>query len=186
MQLSHVSYHLASQIKSISELSALGEITTSEASVYEKMMGLQCTPRESDATYYDQLTTVIKKLLDEYSLDPDSVKYLFFSHTADYVEPQGFNMLQKIATDFKFKNALSFGSTINKCASGFHFIQLANDLFRTLNNDDVILLLIADMAFTKILQHIPGSTVLGDAATAIVLKKSCENNRLADVLLEVQ
>lgn len=184
MNITHLSYVISDQSETISALSNQGEIPVTEGLILEKIMGLQCVPRDKEINHAEQLGNVIKKLLSECSIDPLSIKYLLLSHTADYVAPQKVDILSVIAKKYKFNHALCFGSTIYKCAGAFHWLTMADRFFHDLNDQDHILLLVGDLAFTHILQYIPGSTVLGDAASAILLQKSGPHNRFIDVHIE--
>jgi len=184
MNISQLSYVLSEKVETISSLSDQGEIPANEALILEKIMGLQYVPRDQNINHSEQLNNVIEKLLSEHRVDPLSIKYILFAHTSDYLTPCGFNILSNISKKYGFNNALCFGSSVYKCASAFHLLKLAENFFHDLNDQDYILLLIGDLAFTNILQYIPGSTVLGDAASAILLQKSSRHNRFIDFIIE--
>lgn len=171
MNISHITYQLSQQTKTVYELSEHGEFSRAEAKVFDKLMGLKNIPRNDLSSHLQQLMSVLDHFVNEISFNPSDVKYIFYAHTADYTSPSNINILQEIKTNFYFKNALCVGSSFLKCASAFQFVQMSNALFLNMNDDDTILILIGDLAFTNILRYIPGSTVLGDAATALLLCK---------------
>ncbi|MCX7124684.1 MAG: hypothetical protein NTU49_02800 [Gammaproteobacteria bacterium] len=184
MNLAHITYQVSENLFSVNDLSKIGEIPVSEAKIFEKIMGLNYVPRDSKITGVIQLSNIVEKLLREYSLNTKKVKYLLCAHTSDYISPWGVNSLENIIGKFQFSEATFFGSTVHKCAGGFHLLQLSEKLFRALDDTDYILLLIADISFTEILHYIPGSTILGDAATAVLLKKLSPYHRFIDAQLE--
>lgn len=185
MHLSHITYNLGSTSKTLPALASDSEITESEAMFFDRMMGLHIVPRNHGSTIFAQSLCALNKFFDETHLDPASIKYFLFAHTGDCVSPVTFDFLNNLAKHFHFEQAIAFGSTVNKCASTFHFLKMATALFKNLYSQDHIVILIADNAFTKILKTIPGSTILGDAATVVLLKKSHHAHRMLDVVIEV-
>lgn len=184
MYLSHIAYQLSPTQVNLTTLVTQGELTAVEAMVFERMMGLKMISRNASSTACLLASAVLKQFFNQPHANKKKIKYVLFAHTADYVAPFEFNILKDLAEAFELSEAICFSSTINKCASAFHLIELAKTLFLSLNDDDEILLLIADNTFTGILKTIPGSTILGDAASLVILKKISHQNRIVDVLIE--
>ena len=129
MNISHISYYLPNNTVSLSQLCDANELTRSEAAVMKRMMGLEFVARDSTRTPYDNLCVVLSALLKECPVKRDCIRYIFITHTADYIAPFQYNLSLKIKKQFHFYQALCFGSVINKCATPFHFFYLANQLF---------------------------------------------------------
>ncbi len=184
MYISHISYYIADNKKTVNELMLDGEMTATESHVFEKMMGLKLIPRDFKSHTQKQLNTVIEKMMNEFVVDCCKVKYVFFAHTADYCTPFNTSVLHEITHQFSFNNALCFGSSVYKCAGTFHQMSLSKKLFQTLSNEDSILLLTADSTFTKMLTVIPGATIMGDASTAILLKKEGLHHQFIDCYMK--
>lgn len=185
MNISHLTYIIAEKSETVSALTNKNEIPANDGPILEKIMGLRSIPRDNDINHVTQLNRVVEKLLDEYPIDPSTVKYVLFAHTADYVAPCGVDILSEIVKKNGFKSALCFGSTLYKCAGAFHLMQLAELLFKDLGDENYILLLVGDLAFTSILKYIPGSTILGDSATGVLLQKSGAHNYFIDAVIEM-
>lgn len=181
MYLAHVTYYLPSSIFSLSDLAQAGEFSDFEGRVFERMMGLKWVSRAPDFSVYDLARIAMQKFLKESLIDTGKINYFLFAHTADYVAPIEFNILQKLRKEFKLINAFCFSSTVNKCASVFQLIKLAQSI---ISDSENIVLLIADNAFTQLMQLIPGSTVLGDAATILLFNKTSNSNRFIDAIVE--
>ncbi len=184
MYIDHITNHTADDIMTMKNLENSGEISPAESKIFEKIMGLSCVPREEKITQLQQLTLIVEKLIGECTIDHSKIKYVLYSHTCDYPAPWSVNILHTLVSEFQLTNAIYFGTTLAKCAGAFHLIKLAETFFHDLSDEDCILLLIGDIAFTKMLRHIPGSTILGDAATAILLKKTGHSHRIIDIQLE--
>lgn len=183
MHLAYITYQLSPAASKLETLVDQGELSKDEAVVFERMMGLKMISRDNSLTPYSLAQLALENFFAKSYFDVRKIKYFMFAHTADYVAPFEFNFLNNMIDQFKLSEAIAFSSTINKCASAFHLIEMAKTLFRSLSDEDEILLLIADNAFTRVLKTIPGSTVLGDAATVVQLKKISHQNHFLDVLI---
>ena len=185
MHISHITYALSKNKLSLQDIAALNQISHSEAIVYQKIMGLNTVPRDKQSTVYDQLSSVIKKFLYETKIDVNEVKYILFAHTSEYIAPFSRSVLQELVNLYLFNQAIAFGLTINKCASAFQLLNIASHFFEDLSVSEKILIWIADIAFTKTLSSINGTTVLGDAASVVLLQKQDHDNRFIDCLITV-
>lgn len=181
MNIAHIWSYVAKTHKTIPELVSLGEITRCEGAVFQKIMGLEKIPRESLLNTIDNIMHITDLILRESQVNPHSVRYVIYFHTADYPLPLEMNNVKKILSDFDFKNAQIFGSTFYKCAGIFHGLSLAQKLFHGLSDADSIMLLCSDLSFTDILHVIPGATIMGDASVGVLLKKSGGSHRLIDL-----
>lgn len=185
MNIEHISYYTPNKMTKISDLCQKNELSDEEASIFEKLMGLQQVPRDPNKTPHDHIRTVLTLFLHEKNIDTGKVRYVFMSHTADYIVPFQFNLSQLITKEFQFSNAICFSSVINKCASPFHFFKLANTLFQSLHPGEFILIINSDTAFTDVIKTISGSTVMGDAASVILLSKTAPSHRFLGVEMDV-
>jgi 3-oxoacyl-[acyl-carrier-protein] synthase-3 len=185
MQITHIDYRVANNKMQMSEFIGAGVLQKSEAVIMEKMMGLKIIPRDHAVTQYDRVDLLMKKLLSALTLDPLKVKYIFLSHTAEQIAPISIPHFSNRMRQLGFRHAIAFGSTLNKCATPFHYIEIASILLQSMAEDECIILIQSDCAFTPILQSIPGSTVMGDAGSVVVLSKKQDEHRIVDVLLEV-
>lgn len=185
MHINHITYELAENFFSLQDLAALHQISASEAMVYQKIMGLNEVPRYTQGAVDQQLSSVIKKFLQETKINTDEVKYILFAHTSEHVAPLSVTLLQELVNVYLFKNAIAFGVTINKCASAFQLLNIASHFFESLHSSQKILIWIADIAFTKTLYSIKETTVFGDAACVLLLQKQNDRNHFIDCLLKI-
>src|SRR3990167_5336465 len=148
MYISHITSQVSPNRTTLFDLVNSNEISTEEAKVFHRLMGLNYIARDSNLTVSSQVDQVIEKCLDEYPLKVNHVKYILFAHTADYVSPITDAILPRVRKKYEFIHAKLFASSLYKCATPFYFIKLANILFQKLSDDELILLLIADVAFT--------------------------------------
>ncbi len=184
MILKNITYLLSKKSQLISELALQDMIKKSDALIFEKFMGLQTISRDHAWTVYDQIHDVFSLFLKHVSIQCDAIQYVLFAHTADYIAPQKIDVLSTLAHTHKLDNALCIASSAYKCATAFALIKMAKTLFESMHDNDYIILLIADSCFTEILRYIPGSTVMGDAASLILLHKSGKEHTVLDILIE--
>src|SRR3989344_5409600 len=132
----------------INQLVANHRISSSEAKVFQRLMGLSQVARDENSNHDLFLNALILNMLDEFPIPTDKVKYILLAHTADYISPMSVNILNYIIKKY-------------------------------------ILLLTVDFAFTPILQSIPGSTVLGDSASLVLLSKMKSDHKIIDIIYDV-
>ncbi|MCX7120552.1 MAG: hypothetical protein NTZ67_02055 [Gammaproteobacteria bacterium] len=184
MNIAHITYILGENKLSIQEILDSGEITGVDAMIFEKIMGLAYVKRHFAKTPSDQISDVVSQLFAEYPADRDAIKYVIYSHTSEYAFPLGDYTLRNILLALKISNAFCFETTLYKCVGAFNALKLANSLFHKIEDYQTILIVVADIAFTSILRAIPGSALLSDVATAILLKKSDAHHCLLDVKID--
>ena len=184
MHIAHITYAIVEPTYPISALAEKGELSLSESALFEKMMGLKYAARDATSNHEILLCDVFKKFLLEYAVNVRKIRYVLFAHTADGVAPENNDILTRFIKKYELRDADYFSATAHKCASAFQLLALSKNLFEQLKNDETILLLTADSAFTKILQTIPGSTVLSDGAAAVFFKKTPGLHAIIDILIE--
>lgn len=185
MNIEHISYYLPSKKLGLSELCQQNELDKEAVYIFEKIMGLAQVPRDSNQTVTDNIRLVLTLFLKETAINKNKVRYIFIAHTADYIAPFSLNLSQLIVQEFQFNNAICFGSVLNKCATPFHFFKIANVLFQSLSSDELILIINADTAFTDVIKSIPGCTVMGDAASVVMLSNQDKAHQLVDLEIYV-
>lgn len=165
-----------SKLLSLNDLYEQGEITYGDMNVYERFYGLKYVRRFVSESYFSVLEHLLKRLAFKKTISKQKIKYLLFSHTADQVAPLGDAILPALVKKFNLYNSIYFGSTYYNCVSIFKLLMLAEILTRSLIKDEYIILITADIAYTKILKTITGSTVMSDAGALILLSGSGTRN----------
>ncbi len=185
MNIEHISYFLPDKTNLVSELSQQGEFSRDEAHVFTKIMGLMEVPRDASQTSFDNIKSVFSLFFNEKSIDKNKVRYILMSHTADYIVPCSYHLSELIIQAFQFYQATCFGSVVNKCATPFHFFKIASVLFQALRSDELILIVNADTAFTQVVKSIAGCTVMGDAASVVMLSNQGAMHEVIDLEIQV-
>ena len=183
MNISSITYDLSGEKIPVSILAEKMKMSFSEATIFEKIFGLQFVIRNDSITHELQLIKIFNLFLKKNKVDVDKIKYCIYAHTADDIEPVGFSVLENIIRIFGLHSSQYFGVSLHKCASAFQVFKLCSQLFLDLKSDDIILIIISDITFTEVLRYIPGSTVLSDSAVLLELKKSDSHYFFIDVLL---
>ncbi|MDP1574037.1 MAG: 3-oxoacyl-[acyl-carrier-protein] synthase III C-terminal domain-containing protein [Coxiellaceae bacterium] len=186
MNIAHISYDLSGDAVPLSELEKLAEIPLSERYVFEKIFGLKFVIRNLLLTHEKQLINLLSQFFKKNKVDKNKIQYCFYAHTADDIAPSGFQIFENSLKKHGLVKTQFFGVSLHKCASVFQLFKLSSQLFENLSDEDTILLLVSDLAFTDILQYIPGSTVLSDSALLIQLKKSVLHRFVIDTILNEQ
>lgn len=172
MNIVQIEYQLADNSIAIEDLVGSGELSSTQAAVFKKMMGLQFIPIDSASTVFSLLKGTLERIFYNKNINKSNIKYFLFSHTGEFITPFALNYLKIIADQYGLANLKYFATSAYKCAGLFQLIALAKELFEGMNQDDLILISTCDVTLSKILKVIPGSTVMGDSAVSIILSKS--------------
>ena len=185
MNIANVTYSIPGFSENISETAKRLNINSNEAMIFERIFGLKKVPVDYDANCEKFMLEAARACLVESQVDPKKIKWLIHSHTSDHASPFGYSAIRTVQQTLNLDNALAFAISIYKCCTIFAIFQLAERLFQGLEDDETILLLTGDVAFTKVYQSIPGTTILTDGASAILLSKSSKKNRFIAMAVDV-
>lgn len=184
MIISTIDYLVSKRLMSLFDLVEKNEINQREANIFMRIMGLKMISRDPTLTPYLLAFQLIQRLIQNCVIKLNTIKYILIAHTADHIITHQMSFLSMINCYPALKNTVLFESCAYKCATAFQYIHLANLLFENLKNNHSILLLIIDTCFTDILKKIDGSTVMGDAGCALILRKSGPHHEVLDVLID--
>lgn len=105
------------------------------------------------------------------------INYIIYLHTTGILLSFGDAMLARLKKRFGLESAIAFGMTMMKCASYFKALAILDRLLLENSNESAVILT-GEVAFAPSLRVVPRSTIVGDAATASLFSKTCENHRL--------
>src|SRR3990167_7193338 len=147
MFIEKIQYQLGKTNFSIDNLAELNEISSEDAIVFKKLIGLKTIPRDFKSTVITMMIDVLNKLFSHSDTDKNKIKYILFSHTSEFIAPFGFFYLKKIADYFNITQAKYFSSSAYKCATTFQHIKLSHAIIKTMQAEDRILILTCDITF---------------------------------------
>ena len=148
-------------------------------SVYSMIYGLKTIPVLEQGDLQSFITIPLKKLLD-YCHDKTKIKYLIFVHTTAILHPFGYSLLTILKEKYKLNSAILFEMTMQKCASYFKALEILTVLLKN-NPDYYAIVITGEVAFTPLLRVVPGSSIVGDAATASLLSCDGFDNQMLSI-----
>jgi 3-oxoacyl-[acyl-carrier-protein] synthase-3 len=162
---------------SLFDLSDRYDMTPAQLAVFHRMYGLDQVPVWSDSLT-ELIESSVAQLLDSGVVDRQRVRWLIHAHTGTEVNLAGRPVLEGIAQRQGLTQATTFGTTSNNCASTIVAIPVVDRLLIAGETGDRALVVTADLAFTPILQVIPGSSVTGDAAVSCLFGRDGSGHRI--------
>jgi len=145
--------------------------------VYQRIYGLEKIPLAKNSLL-EMLNFSLELLFRRNLIDKNKIKYIIHCHTAKVVAPFGESIVRDIKKFLQLKNAMAFGMSANNCASP---IVALNLLAHILRDDELAIVLCGDLAFTSVLQVIPNTSLLGDAASAALVGLNAGKNKLLTI-----
>ena len=182
MQISNIDYIYGSDDRSVESLAKNGEINNAETLVFKKIFGLHHVKRFRDINH----ECLLNNILELYGKDNklSDLSAIHVSHTGDLISPYGVGVFKNIFKNFNLYKINLFSSTGYNCATPFlllkHYLLLSN----VSSPDSKVMIIICDIAFTKILKTIPGVTLMSDVVVALTLSFNSSCNHLIDVAIQ--
>lgn len=169
MNIVKVGIGLPVKRETVAEAARRLNIPKEQSKVFERLFGLKMLPIDAKATVESLMLKAAKNCLAASGITRSQVKWVIHTHTGYPIAPFGESPVRYVQRKLNLSSALAFGTSMGKCGSVFAAIQIANELFCHLGENDAILILTGDVTFTEILQFIPGTTITTDGACAILL-----------------
>ena len=151
--------------------------------VYKKIYGIEKIPIASGIRFIDFIKRPIQDLLDNNQIDKSNIKYLIHCHTAKVIVPFGHSLIRQVKDEMGFKEAITFGTSINNCASTMASLDLLSHILEQHGSCKAILVC-GDYAFTHVLKLIPNTSILGEGSAAVLLSKQGNKNKLLAISIK--
>lgn len=172
--LSLVETYLPSKKVRINNIGGKIGLSNFQTKLLTRIHGLEKIRFDPEITLFQLLQEPIIKILSQ--IDSSHIKYILYAHTIQNVAPHPINIMEEIKEKFGLKYAISFSVTQHNCASAFTAMEIANHLLQ--NEEDMVLLLTGEKAFTPSAQVIPNTTIMGEGSSASIITKNSRNNKL--------
>ncbi len=152
-------------------------------SVYKRIYGIEKIPIARDISMVEFVKRPIEKLLQKNAIKKKNIKYLIHCHTAKVIAPFGDSIVRQAKHELGLQDAVAFGVSVNNCASTLASLDMLSYL---LEHEHQAIIVSADFAFTPVLQLIPNTSILGDAAAAILVSRQKSANKLLSIALHIE
>ncbi|CAM4262677.1 hypothetical protein BAMA_04640 [Bacillus manliponensis] len=140
---------------------------------------------EDEKNAEEMLVSAIENLLLHEDIDPAEVGLILFTHTILQFSPFLSDPFLHIKEQFGFCNAQSM-SVSNLNCSGMDFLFSISHKWLSNNPDEKsVLLLTSDKTFVEDFRYLKESSVMGDAASAILISKTADKNKIIQSQINV-
>jgi 3-oxoacyl-[acyl-carrier-protein] synthase-3 len=149
---------------SIADLSDYLGLSSAQVRVHTKFFGQDKVAYAGDRDLVQMLVPAGEQALS--GADRDSVRYLVYAHTIQYIAPVGHRVLDRVRAELGLRNATVFALSQQHCASPLYAVRLAESLVRDAGPGATVLIMTGEKAISPHFRLIPGTTVMGDATAA--------------------
>lgn len=167
------SYFVPNHFLDIENSSEWLGITSMEAKIYKRLMGLGTVPVANGFSNYELIRQALLKIPEL-----ESIKLIIYAHTSQVVNKFGNSNARDIRNEFNLNHALYFGTSLNNCSSIFNALEIADNLLSDMEDNAKALILVGDVTFTTGLRIVTRLSVAGDAAVALLVNKTNSSHRL--------
>ncbi|EME0093939.1 hypothetical protein VXI05_001944 [Vibrio parahaemolyticus] len=164
-----IQVHFAPRTQSVPQAAQALGLSPLEAKMYERFYGLKRLPYDDQGFLLDLARPVVDRLLDGHPELKTRLTHVVHCHTIPAIAPfDNAPLTQYIKTQCHPR--VEFCSyTMSHCSTALSALQFTASL---LNDDEYAILLIAEKAFHKWVRLVPDTTIMGEAACAVLLSKT--------------
>jgi len=153
-------------------------ITSVQAKIYERIYKLHSVPIAQESSQMEFLIRPIRVLLERYPGIQERVQLIIYAHTSAITTEFGASVIQDIKRDCGFDQALTFGTTLNKCVASIKALEIADQFLSDKESDALGLIVSGEICYSDAIRHIPSTSIGGDAAIAVLVSKKNGKHKL--------
>ncbi|MDX3854829.1 3-oxoacyl-[acyl-carrier-protein] synthase III C-terminal domain-containing protein [Streptomyces sp. AK02-01A] len=176
--LVEVGCHLPESSVGITEIGAEVAAEDSLMWTFRRFYGLRSVRRAPD----DDLRTTLRSAVNSLTAlrgNEHRVRYVVYARTVSTVEPAGENTVEDLCAELGLANAIGFTLTQHGCATGVFAMDLAGRLLAADGDATALALVVTgEKVFSRTLQIIPESTVMGEGTAACLVSADGQRDRL--------
>jgi 3-oxoacyl-[acyl-carrier-protein] synthase III len=138
-----------------------------ETRLFSRFMGMDRVTTAGRLTVLDMLLAAGEEALR--GADRSQVRYLIHAHTVQLVAPPGLRLVDALREKLGLSEARSFTMSHQTCVTGLYSLLTAETLLRAEPPHSTALVVIGEKVVSSVMQHLPETTIFGDAAAAGLL-----------------
>jgi 3-oxoacyl-[acyl-carrier-protein] synthase-3 len=142
-------------------------LSDKEVLLFTRFLGLDRIATAGQLTVPDMLHCTGAAALA--GLDRSRVRYLIHAHTVPHIVPPGLRHMDWLREKLDLRQARSFTMSHQSCVTALYALKVARVLLRAEPAGSTALIMIGEKVLSPVIQHIPNTTVLGDAGAASVV-----------------
>jgi 3-oxoacyl-[acyl-carrier-protein] synthase-3 len=168
--IERVESYLPARTLRIEELGEHLGLKRAELGVFRKFYGLDTLRFDPDLDLIDLVRPSARKALDALPAD-GRIEYLVYAHTTQAVAPAHLDMAQLIRDDLGLAaDTDAFALSHQACVSSLGGIDVVGELLRAEASAGAYALMVTgEKAYSPIVQHVPNTAIMADAAAACLV-----------------
>ncbi|MFF2140234.1 3-oxoacyl-[acyl-carrier-protein] synthase III C-terminal domain-containing protein [Streptomyces sp. NPDC058193] len=151
----------------ISDLRERLDLSRTELRLLTRFLGLDRIVVAEGLSTLDMLLSIGQEALAD--LDRSRMRCLIHAHTVQHVAPPGLRWMDVLRTKLGLDGATAFSMSHQGCAVGLNVLKVAETLLAAEPAGSTALVLVGEKALSSVMQHLPGTSVLGDATVGLVV-----------------
>jgi 3-oxoacyl-[acyl-carrier-protein] synthase-3 len=179
--LSHLSYYIPPGTMTIEELGGVRGFSAEQIGHYRDVQGIKLFHIAEEELAADLALKAAKKIIEQNNIDPLMIDAVVFYNTTYFTTLEPTSLVGRIQLELGLRRSLGFSIWGQYCVSIISALRVARNMINA-GSARVILLIGADCYFGSYEREISGITLQGEGASAIILNKNCESNRLLALL----
>nr|PMI53710.1 hypothetical protein BCU43_02100 [Vibrio lentus] len=172
-----IQVHFAPRAQSVPQAAQALGLSPLEAKMYERFYGLKRLPYDDQGSLLDLARPVVDCLLDGHPELKTRLTHLVHCHTIPAIAPFDNAPLERYIKAQCHPRIEFCSYTMSHCSTALSALQFTASL---LNDDEYAILLIAEKAFHKWVRLVPDTTIMGEAACAVLLSKTGQCFQILD------
>ncbi|MBK5345627.1 hypothetical protein JFU18_27990 [Bacillus sp. TH22] len=162
----------------LKELASTLYLSENELDVLMNTHHLKEVAVETEKNANEMLIAAIENLMLHNKIDSTDVGLILFTHTILQFSPFLSEPLLAIKDQFGFHNAHSMSVANLNCAGMDFLLSLSHTWLLNNNHAKSVLILTSDKTFVKDFRYLKESSVMGDAACAVLVSKGSQQNQI--------
>jgi 3-oxoacyl-[acyl-carrier-protein] synthase-3 len=163
----------------IEEVAKMIGLTDEQLRVYRDIRKLKCL-RLSDETADEMAIKVGRKILDESGIDPSEIDAVVYFHSLYNQSLAPMSSVGKLQHELGLTRATGFAITGQGCASVNSSIRVCRNMIMA-GSAETALIIGSDAQQDSRSRELYGISIVGDGASAIIMRKGGERNRLIEI-----
>lgn len=168
LTLDAVEIHLPERTTTVEERAETFGLSPAQVHLFRSIHGLDQLRYDPELSLYDLVLPPARKVLA--GVDPATVRYVVYPHAVPHAGPSTVDPVQEMLRMLGLEHATAFALTQQNCAGTVSAIDVAGRLLQADGDPEArALVLTGEKIFTRDLQIIFNSCVIGEAAGASLL-----------------
>lgn len=173
--IERVESHLPDRRLTIDALAEPLGLGRAKLSLFRKVHGLSTLHQDPSGSLLDLVLPAARRVVESQP-DPRRIRLVIHAHAIHEVAPAGVEVAARLRDALGLGHAEAFGLSQQNCASGLGAVDIAAQLLADGDPADRVLLVVGDKAHSPLIQKVPNTALMGEAAAACLIAADGEGD----------